>query len=74
MLRQHRVEEDAGNSTGSPLGGRKDMSFVRKPVWVQCQGFRTMAYMGQGGKWRNFSDDAEHEDSTVVLGSYDQEV
>lgn len=32
---------------------------VGVPVWVQCEGFRVMAYLDEDGKWRNFVTTAE---------------
>ena len=37
------------------------------PVWVQCVGFRCLAYMNQSGEWRAYSSGAKLPEVVKVL-------
>jgi hypothetical protein len=38
-----------------------------EPVWVQCDGFRCLAYVNQRGEWRSYSSGARLSDGVTVL-------
>ena len=40
---------------------------VGEPVWVQCEGFRCLAYLNHKGEWRVYSDNAKLPDTVKVL-------
>jgi hypothetical protein len=42
---------------------------VGEPVWVQCEGFRCLAYLNHRGEWRALSDNAKLTDVIKVLRS-----
>jgi hypothetical protein len=41
--------------------------FASEPVWVQCEGFRCLAYMNQKGEWRAYSSGVKLSDVVKVL-------
>jgi hypothetical protein len=40
---------------------------VNEPVWVQCNGFRCLAYLNQKGEWRAYSSGAKLSNVVKVL-------
>lgn len=52
-----------GTETDKPSGPERraeaPMPPVGVPVWVQCKGFRVMAYLDHNGKWRNLATTEE---------------
>jgi hypothetical protein len=40
---------------------------VGQPVWVQCGGYRTMAYRDQDGKWRKLADGKKLTGNVAVI-------
>ena len=40
---------------------------VGEPVWVQCEGFRCLAYLNHRGEWRAYSNNAKLPDTVEVL-------
>lgn len=37
-------------------------------VWIQCKGYRCMAYLDASGKWINFYTDTKITDFVKVIG------
>ncbi len=55
---------------GGKSGGKSVLSQagpVNEPVWVQCNGFRCLAYLNQQGEWRAYSSGAKLTDAVKVL-------
>jgi hypothetical protein len=46
---------------------QKQTVSVGEPVWVQCNGFRCLAYLNQNGEWRAYSSGAKLSDVVKVL-------
>lgn len=44
---------------GTGKGEAVELPPVGQPVWVQCKGYRTLAYRDGEGKWRNVADKEE---------------
>jgi hypothetical protein len=48
-----------------------DLPPIGEPVWVQCEGYRTLACRDKDGKWRTFVGDRELEGKVRFLKSAD---
>jgi hypothetical protein len=46
---------------------QKQPAVTGEPVWVQCDGFRCMAYLNERGEWRAYSNGAKLSDVLQVL-------
>ncbi len=60
------------NTHGGKMGTervQKQGVAVGEPVWVQCEGFRCLAYLNHRGEWRVFSNNAKLPDTVKVLNS-----
>jgi hypothetical protein len=42
---------------------------VGEPIWVQCEGYRCLAYLNQRGEWRAYFDNSKLPDTIKVLGN-----
>lgn len=46
---------------------------IGEPVWVQCDGFRCLAYLSQRGEWRTYADNAKLTNVIKILDpSFDE--
>ena len=66
-MAENENSSDAGKSAEGGQNGA-DLPPVNQPVWVQCEGYRTMAYRDKEGKWRNFYNDKEITGKVIVIG------
>jgi hypothetical protein len=58
---------------GDPSNPKNARTIVRVPVyedlvWVQCKGYRCMAYLDASGKWINFYTGEKLTDFVKVIG------
>lgn len=53
-----KVEEDSVQTQRVAAG---------KPVWVQCEGYRCLAYLNHRGEWRALANNAKLTDVVRVL-------
>jgi hypothetical protein len=49
-------------------GGAAKLPPVGQPYWVRCEGYRTVAYFGEDGKWRSLHGDKELSGSVTIEG------
>ena len=55
------------DSTGKEGPGKERLAPVGQPVWVECGGYRTLAYLDAKGVWRTVAKNEEVK-VTRVLG------
>jgi hypothetical protein len=47
---------------------KQSLPAVGEPVWVQCGGYRTMAYRDDKGRWKTVAKGEELKGSVQVVG------
>ena len=58
------------NTSGGKTGEeavQEQLPPIGEPVWVQCDGFRCLAYLDTKGAWRTFYDDSKLSGILKVL-------
>jgi len=63
LLMKKDVLSDRKNSRTGGLG-----SSYMNPVWIQCKGYRCLAYLDLKGKWINLYTGKKLTDFVKVLG------
>lgn len=58
---------NTGGAKADKVRVQTDRIVVGEPVWVQCEGFRCLAYLNERGEWRAFSNNAKLTDVVKVL-------
>jgi hypothetical protein len=52
----------------SGLGSvQKQVAATGEPVWVQCEGFRCLAYLNERGEWRTYPNGAKLSGMVKVI-------
>lgn len=64
--------EEKADSQGEAGKPRENLPPVGEAVWVECGGYRTLAYRDLKGVWRTVAKNEEVQ-VTRVLGSRDEE-
>ena len=54
------MDSESSKDLGEP-GGQNEGALppIGETVWVQCEGFRTLAYRDDKGRWRTVADGRE---------------
>jgi hypothetical protein len=58
----------ASNQTGKNDQISRLIPNYKDPVWVQCKGYRCLAYLDATGKWINFYNGEKLTDFVKVIG------
>lgn len=61
------ISNEQADAHGDAAAGKENVPLVREPVWVQCDSYRTLAYLDEQGVWRTVAK-GEAIKVTKVLG------
>jgi hypothetical protein len=63
------MNSEIPGSEGAKGGDDAELPAANQVVWVQCEGYRTLAYRDEQGTWKTFAGGRELEGPVKVLGT-----